>query len=115
MSLYLCIFERDRELAGVEVGGYGDFDRLRQHIAVELEAGRPGERFPVLMLHSDCEGEWPVLDCARLGDELAVIRAEMAAGGTLESFLDVDGEILIDQLARLAKIALAAREPILFQ
>ena len=40
MSLYLCVFEDGRELAGVEVGPYGAFNALRQTVA-DLVAERP--------------------------------------------------------------------------
>jgi len=115
VSLYLCIFAGSQEAAGVEVGSYADFNRFRQHIAAQLESGTPGERFPSLLLHSDCEGEWTVTDCQRLREELAVLRAEMAADPALASFRDVEEEILVERLAWLVEAALALRLPILFQ
>jgi hypothetical protein len=115
VSLYLCIFAEGVEVAGVEVGGYSDFAAFRQHIAEHQEAGRPGERFPLLLLHSDCAGQWPAADCGRLRLELARLRAEMGADPVLAAFCDVDGENLVEQLAALAEIALASGQPILFQ
>jgi hypothetical protein len=137
LSLYLCIFDGDEETAAVEVGGYADFDILRQYIATELEEGRPGSRFPTLMLHSDCDGMWPVESCVRLRDELAAIgtamklrppvpfpsswQREVAEASdriprnALESFLDVDGEVLLERLEDLVRTALASGRPILFQ
>jgi hypothetical protein len=137
MSLYLCIFDGNEETAAVEVGGYADFDALRQYIVAELEEGRAGSRFPTLILHSDCDGLWSVDDCVRLRDELAAIIAamrlrpsvppswawqrEMAQEtgrkprSALESFLDVDGEVLLEQLEGLVRAALASGRPILFQ
>jgi hypothetical protein len=137
MSLYLCVFAGDREVAGLEVGSYADFNAVRQAIAEELEGGSAGARFPTLMLHSDCEGEWAVGACAQLREELATIAAEMAAlpprpfpgnwqnsvaearalkpGNASESFIDVDGEFLLRRLQGLVETALAQGQPILFQ
>jgi hypothetical protein len=137
MSLYLCIFQGDREIAGVEVGGYDDFAALRRYIAAELEGGVPGSRFPVLMTHSDCDGEWPVESCGQLRQELGAIIKEMAGRPPLrfpslwqenaagdagvkpasaqESFVDADGEILIARLEKLAEAAISSGRPILFQ
>jgi len=137
MSLYLCVFSGETELAGLEVGAYAEFNALRQAIAAELEGGVPGSRFPTFMLHSDCDGAWPVDACARLQGELGAIAAELrerparpfpsdgqrmvAAGrgikpaNACESFLDVDGEFLLGRLQGLAAVALQLRLPILFQ
>jgi hypothetical protein len=137
MSLYLCVFAGDREVAGLEVGSYADFNALRQTIAGVLEGGSAGTRFPHLMLHSDCEGEWAVDACAQLREELATIAAELAVlpplpfpgdwqksvadaralkpGNASESFIDVDGEGVLRRLHGLAEAALAHGQPILFQ
>jgi hypothetical protein len=135
MSLYLCVFAGGREVAGVEVGSYADFNACRDAIARVCEGGSPGSRFPTLMLHSDCAGEWPAAACGRLRDELATIAAEMKASPPVgrpgagsqdapappgpshadECFVDVDGEILLQRLQELVAIALAERQPILFQ
>lgn len=137
MSLYLAIFEGESEVAGVEVGPYADFDAFRRAVAAELEGGAPGSRFPALMLHSDCEGEWSLGDCARLLEELATLAREMerlparpypsewqakAAGAfgreprsAAECFVDVDGQPLLARLHELARLALDRGRPILFQ
>jgi hypothetical protein len=137
MSLYLCIFDGNEETAAVEVGGYADFDALRQYVVSELEEGRAGSRFPTLILHSDCDGLWAVDACVRLRDELAAIAAAMSLRppvpppsawqremaqetgrkprSALESFLDVDGEVLLERLEGLVRAALASGRPILFQ
>jgi hypothetical protein len=47
-----------RDMPGVEVGAYADFGRLRDYIVRKLEGGKFGSRFPDLMVHSDCDGEW---------------------------------------------------------
>ena len=137
MSLYLCVFASGAESDGVDAGGYSDFNRLRHYIAQHLEDGNPGSRFPNLILHSDCEGEWLPEDCVALLDELArIIEAmrerpaadfhpgwqmvlahslRLAPRNALESFIDVDGEPILVRLLGLAETAIEAGEPILFQ
>lgn len=137
MGLYLCVFEGDEELEGVEVGLYADFNALRDYVTRELEAGKLGSRFPTLIVHSDCDGEWSASECEKLRDELAVIAMELkarpAVGFTsewqrtvaksvglvprnaFESFIDVDGEFLIERLQGLAEFAYRYQSPILFQ
>ena len=137
MSLYLCVFVGEEEADGVEVGGYGDFHALRHAVARDLEGGALGSRFPTLMLHSDCAGEWSVADCAKLRFELAILAAELKSrlplpfppgwpaavaaarglspGHAGESFLDVDGEFLLERLRGLVETALGHGCPILFQ
>jgi len=137
MSLYLCVFAGAREVEGVEVGPYADFNGFRIAIVRELEGGVTGSRFPVLMAHSDCDGEWPVDACGRLRAEIAAIAAAMKdraprewvsewqrdaallAGvrprNAFESFVDVDGRFLLERLAELVEAALEHQAPILFQ
>jgi|ERR1051326_1234157 hypothetical protein len=137
MGLYLCIFDGDEEVDGVEVGAYADYNALRDYVVRELEAGRAGSRFPTFVLHSDCDGEWSVSECQRLKNELAEISAALkqrpavaffsdwqrtvaksiglAAQNAFESFIDVDGEFLLERLQNLAKKAVERRLPILFQ
>jgi hypothetical protein len=137
MSLYLCLFENAREMDGVEVGPYADFNALRGYVAGQLEGGAPGSRFPVFMLHSDCDGEWSVDACVLLRSELDAITAEtraraavaypsewqrsvadslgLRAASAFESFLDVEGQPVLERIRTLVETALAARLPILFQ
>lgn len=137
MSLYLCVFVSGSESDGVDAGGYSDFNRMRRYIADRLEDGMPGSRFPILILHSDCEGEWGPGDCAPLRDELArIIEAmrglpavgfpqgwqsalarslRLAPRNALESFIDADGEALLVRLLGLVETAILAGEPVLFQ
>lgn len=137
MGLYLCVFDGDDEVDGVEVGGYSDFNGLREYITREFEANKSGSRFPTLIMHSDCDGEWTAVECVNLINELADIIALMkgrpplaflsdwqrnvarATGlvpqNAFESFIDVDGEFVIERIYRLAGIALQNRLPILFQ
>ena len=37
MGLYLCVFDNDDELEGVEVGSYSDFDFFRSTVTELLE------------------------------------------------------------------------------
>ena len=137
MGLYLCIFDGDEDVDGVEVGAYADYNALRDYVVRELEAGNAGARFPTFVLHSDCDGEWSVVECQRLHGELAEIvealkerpaidfasewpkRVSKSIGlqpkNAFESFIDVDGEFLLERLQSLAQNAIERRLPILFQ
>jgi len=137
MGLYLCVFDSDEELHGVEVGHYADFNSLREYITRELESDSAGTRFPTLIVHSDCDGEWSPEDCAKLVLELSALASAMklkpavpfksewqklvakanglTPGNAFESFIDVDGEFLLDRLQRLAELAVDRKLPILFQ
>ena len=140
MGLYLCVFRDDAvddEVEGVEVGSYADFHRFRQTVADNLEGGQWGSRFPVLMDHDDSDGAWSPEDAARLESELLAIadgfaplppidfdtdwqlelagRDGIAPRSLLESFIDVDGEPLLERLIELARTAVAVRRPIWFQ
>ena len=137
MGLYLCVFDGEEEINGVEVGAYADYGALVHYIVRELELGKAGARFPTFILHSDCEGEWSVADCQKLQVELNEIAGALKTRppiafssdwqkavaksiglkpmNAFESFIDVDGEALIERLQNLAKDALARRLPILFQ
>jgi hypothetical protein len=56
MGLYLCVFQGDEELDGVDVGSYGDFNHFRSVVA-GLEDGPPGSKYPTLILHPDSDGD----------------------------------------------------------
>lgn len=137
MGLYLCIFEDEDEIDGVEVGGYADFGALREYVTRELEGGRLGARFPTLIIHSDCDGEWSPSDCRKLCTELAEVASEMKQNppvpftsdwqkwvaksngltpkNAFESFIDVNGQFLLDRMQALAKLSVERDLPILFQ
>jgi hypothetical protein len=137
MGLYLCIFDGDDELDGVELGLYADFGDMRDYILRELEGGKPGARFSVFSRHSDCDGEWSVAECERLHGELAQIALDLKARpphpfvshwqakvarsiglvpqNAFEAFLDVDGEPALERLQRLVDVARKRQLPILFQ
>lgn len=136
MGLYLCIFKGEQELDGVEVGSYDDFSKFREAVSQNLEGGVIGSRFPTLMLHSDCDGSWSADECAVLEQELTAIATELKdfppmtwsgwqldvarslelrATSLAESFIDVDGEFLLDRLLSLCQLAREKKLPILFQ
>ncbi|MGD0096447.1 MAG: Imm70 family immunity protein [Terracidiphilus sp.] len=138
MGLYLCIFdENDQDIDGVEVGSYADFGMLRSYIVSKLEEGKAGARFPTFVTHSDCDGEWSPSDCDKLHDELGEIAKQLRALSAIdfrsdwqktvaralglapknafESFIDVDGEPLIERLQSLVESARKRNLPILFQ
>src|SRR5215218_2698821 len=76
MGLYLCIFDGDEEIDGVEVGAYADFNALRDCVVREVEGGRAGSRFPTLILHSDSDGQWSPTEAVELEKELVIIGEE---------------------------------------
>ncbi len=137
MGLYLCVFDDDDELEGVEVGSYADFGFFRSSVTKLLEGGFQGNRFPTLIIHSDSDGEWSPTECQSLRQELMTIaskfqrlpgiqfRAEwqqqvgkllgLKPASLYESFIDVDGELLLDRLIQLCDVAIERQLPILFQ
>jgi hypothetical protein len=137
MGLYLCIFDGDEEVDGVEVGPYADFDKFRDCIVRELEGGNAGSKFPTLILHSDCDGDWSPSEAGRLEKELVEIGDEfrrrppiaissdwqkqvmkgfgLQLKNLYDCFFDVDGEPLLERLIGLAGISQRRSLPILFQ
>jgi len=137
MGLYLCVFVGDEEIDGVEVGGYDDFRAFRETVNDVLEDGRRGLLYPTLMMHSDCDGDWSPEECHTLRIELERISEEfrrrpavpfhsewqknvanlinLKPASLYESFIDVDGEPLLDRLQRLCAVAIENDAPILFQ
>lgn len=137
MGLYLTVFRDEDELEGVEIGSYADFNFFRDQVVGKLEGGKPGTRFPRLILHSDCDGVWTPAECLELEQELRTIQAELRdlppvplprdwqadvarslglrAINLDECFFDVDGEPLTDRLIGLARIAQDSGEEVLFQ
>src|SRR5450432_4012018 len=137
MGLYLCVFEGEKEVDGVEVGSYSDFDLFRDAVIATLEKGSAGSVCPTLINHSDCDGEWSASEAANLVSELNLIekalkdlppaefnspwKAEVAKtfgikpDNLLQCFFDVDGEPLIDRLRELARLSQRLNSPILFQ
>lgn len=113
MGLYLCVFDGEEELDGVEVGHYADFNGLRSYVSGKLEGGSQGTKFPLFMLHADSDGEWDVDELPGRKEEIGVIADQMksrprvpfisewqrkvahtnglAPSNAYESFVDVDG------------------------
>lgn len=137
MGLYLCIFDGDEELEGIEVGSYTDFGAFRSAVETHIEEGVEGSQCPTLMLHSDCDGLWSPEESALLKGELATItqtfmqlppeplgngwKPEVAKvfglrpANLYECFFDVDGVPLLDRLMGLVRISVDRNLPILFQ
>jgi hypothetical protein len=137
MGLYLAVFDGDDEIDGVEVGLYYDFSCFRNIVVEKLERGNAGSKYPVLILHSDCDGLWSVEEAFKLEQELKAILIELETyppfdfhsdwqkklanllgiqpNNLAESFIDVDGESLIERLIKLCKISQQKKMPILFQ
>jgi len=137
MGLYLCIFDGDEEVDGVEVGPYGDFNTLRECIVRELEGGNAGSKFPTLILHPDSDGQWSPSEARELESELVSIGDEflrrppipissdwqketvktfgLRINTLYDCFFDIDGEPLLERLINLAKLSQRRNLPILFQ
>jgi hypothetical protein len=137
MGLYLCIFDSEEEIDGVDVGPYADFNAFRDCIVRELEGGHAGSKFPKLNLHSDCDGQWSPAEAAELEKELVNISEEfrqrppipiksdwqkqvvktfgLRINNLYDSFFDVDGEPLLDRLIGLARLSQKRNLAILFQ
>lgn len=137
MGLYLAIFDDEDEIDGVEVGFYSDFELFRGAIREKLEDNYNGSRYPTLMNHVDCEGEWSPAECKTLYIELKDIlqkfeklepfthednwQAELISSDGLamnslaDCFIDVDGEPLIKRLMSLCEVSIQHDLPITFQ
>jgi hypothetical protein len=131
MSLYLTIFDDSRELTGWVFGHYSDFSMFRK-----IVAGTAGEHnCPILLSHSDGDGEWSPIELRALRNELDLIAhvfrhsppvqicdafehsAELRKNATslYDCFHNVDGSNLFDALLRLCDIGEERNLPVLFQ
>ena len=139
MGLYLCIFDGDEEVDGVEVGPYAEFSTFRDCVVRRLEGGSAGSKFPTLILHSDCDGEWSPSEAVELEKELIIIGNEFRrlppvhldsewkrlvvknknigsqTKNLYDCFFEVDGEPLLERLIGLAKLSHTKNLPIIFQ
>jgi hypothetical protein len=133
MGLYLCILTEDQEdeVGACDIGHYSDFGCFREAIARHMRS----EDFPVLMTHSDCEGEWTVEQLPRLKGELETIGAKFrtlppeelqdafehteeyraSAASLYDCFHEVSGENLFEALITLCDQGISAQRPITFQ
>ena len=139
MGLCLIVFDSDPdiesgeepiEIAECVVGHYSDFGCFRDTIACHLDAGR----FPVLMEHSDCDGEWSLNEIPDLERELRTIAEafqelspeepigafehcaeyRVGAGSLYDCFHDPDGENLFEAILELCAVAREHGRPINF-
>jgi hypothetical protein len=137
VGLYLTIFDGDEELDGVEVGSYEDFGAFRDSVTTVAENGNCGDVCPVLIYHSDCDGQWVAEDSAALLKELQIIEARFRNAPPIElnsdwkkevarthglrlvslydCFFDIDGEPLVERIRGLAQRSSMHNVPILFQ
>ena len=127
----LCLYVLDRppsdedhepeELAECDVGHYSDFGCFRDTIAHHLDA----TRYPILLQHSDCDGEWGVTEIPALQQELHEIGSRfrelapeeptgafehtaqyrVGAKSLYDCFHDVNGENLFEALLELCSAA----------
>ena len=137
MGLYLMVSDGRKELSGVDVGHYSDFALFRNTVLEKLEPKGCNTRFPTLMLHSDCSGEWMPSESRKLAAELEEIAGrfkelppmELSPGwqkniakargihpnNLYESFFDVTGKPLLDCLMNLARLSSEHQTRILFR
>jgi hypothetical protein len=137
MGLCLYVFESPanededpEEIAECDVGHYSDFGCFRETIDRHL----PRLRYPILMNHSDCDGEWAVAEIPQLQKELREIaeafkslppesltgafehtaeyRADAAS--LYDCFHEVNGENLFEAMLTLCDVALENERPITF-
>jgi hypothetical protein len=136
-SVYLCIFDGEEEVEGVEIGSYADFGFFREGVTAVVENGKKGSRCPILINHHDSDGEWSPEEAGRLVGELKLVangfskmppvtfnsdwKKQVAASegleprNLLECFFDVDGVPLVARLLDLAEKSDRLRLPIIFQ
>jgi hypothetical protein len=136
MGLYLCVFQDEEELDGVDVGSYDDFELFRS--AARALDGRLFRRFGTLRTNVTPTTSWSPKAAARLAGELTTLevelrrlpprpfpegswQAELAHERGLvpqslnECFFDVDGEPLVGRLLALCRRSVESKQPILFQ
>lgn len=122
--------EEPEEIAECDVGHYSDFGCFRDTIARHLGA----TRYPTLMDHSDCDGQWSLAEIPTLERELGEISAafrrlppeepaeafehtadDRAGADSLhDCFHNVSGENLFEALLELCAVAKKHGRPITF-
>lgn len=118
------------EIAECDVGHYSDFGCYRETIARHLDA----RRFPVLMDHSDCDGEWTLAEIPALERELReigdafkrlppaepqgafehTVGFRVGAKSLYDCFHNVNGENLFEAILALCGVARQHKRPITF-
>jgi hypothetical protein len=131
MSLYLTMFDGSREIMGFVFGHYSDFGYFRDRIASTI--GR--DEYPVLMQHSDCDGEWSVSQLEMLKHELRSVASEFkalppeeptgafehtaqyrrGARSLFDCFHTVDGQNIFEAMIALCDEGMRLSLPVLFQ
>jgi len=138
VGLYLCVLDEGKnDIEGVEVGSYDDFDYFRSAVVQFVEEDKAGSVCPTLILHSDCDGVWTPEESVKLKEELGYISSifinkrpirfnsnwqdaiaseiGLHPSNLYESFIDVDGEFLIERLVELCDISEKMQCNIYFQ
>jgi hypothetical protein len=112
MSLYLCIFEYDCEVHGIDMGSYSDFNAFRYRILDICKSYNIVDPLNILMNHSDCSGEWTPIECKKLVNELGFIKnlLEKSHHEDLKETL-----MYIDGILYLCHLSVRYNNPILFQ
>ncbi len=137
MGLCLHVFgpdtgdeEEPQEIAECDVGHYSDFACFRNTVIRHLDS----RKYPILIEHSDCDGEWTLAEVPALERELREIggafkklppeeprdafehTAEYRAGAKslYDCFHNVSGENLFEALLRLCTIGRKHQRPITF-
>lgn len=131
MSLYLTLFDGDEDIAGWVFGHYSDFGYFRDTISANLRAAD----YPILMTHSDCDGDWSVAELPKLRRELQAIASAFrrlppeepknafehtasfrhGARSLYDCFHNVDGENIFEALMTLCDEGIQRKLPIVFQ
>ena len=131
MSLYLAIFDGDEDVCGWVFGHYSDFGCFRDIIAAKLNA----KDYPILMMHTDCDGEWTFGELPALRHELESIATAFrrlppeapknafehnvelwkSARSLYDCFHNVDGENVFEALVALCDEGIRRNKPIVFQ
>ena len=122
--------DEPEEIAECDVGHYSDFGCFRDTIERHLDASR----YPVLMEHSDCDGEWTLAELPILERELQEIGTafrklppeepvgafehtaeyRVGAASLYDCFHNVDGENLFEAILNLCVVAREHSRPITF-
>jgi hypothetical protein len=112
MSLYLCIYEFDTEVHGIDMGSYSDFNTIRYKLFNIYKSINTINPLPTLMNHSDCEGEWSPLECKILINELNSIK-EIIDKYHQDDLTDIYN--FIDAILYLSHLSIRYNSPIIFQ
>jgi hypothetical protein len=134
MGLYLCIYDDEEEdIAECDVGHYSDFGAFRNMIVAKIPNAIT--EYPLLMQHSDCDGEWgaeelPLLkkELQTIGDQFKamppvplanafehVAHCREGAKSLYECFHNVNEENLFEALIDLCDKGISLKKPISFQ